>query len=154
MASEARLKSGRGGLKESNTRKGMGADREAPEVVVIGAGPSGLAAAGSLSFLGIPYTILERDDCFAPLWQKYAYDRLHLHLAKETCELPHQPIPASWPKYLPRQQFVDYMSDYVSRFSISPVYHRSVESASFDEAAGRWRVVARNVLSGDAYFSH
>lgn len=129
----------------------VGADLEASPVIVVGTGPSGLAAAGSLSFLGIPYVALERDDCFAPLWQKYAYDRLHLHLAKETCQLPHQPIPAHWPKYIPRQQFVEYMSGYVSRFGIGPLYHRSVELASFDEAARRWRVAARNVLSGEAY---
>ncbi|PKI59446.1 hypothetical protein CRG98_020205 [Punica granatum] len=118
-------------------------------VIVVGTGPSGLAAAGSLSFLGIPYMVLERDDCFAPLWQKYAYDRLHLHLAKETCQLPHEPMPADWPKYIPKQQFIDYMSGYVSRFGISPLYHRSVERACYDEAIQRWKAVAKNVLSGE-----
>ncbi|KAM1150760.1 hypothetical protein ACFX2I_031203 [Malus domestica] len=33
--------------------------------------------------------VLERDDCLASLWNKYSYDRLHLHLQKQFCELPH-----------------------------------------------------------------
>ncbi|KAM0869705.1 hypothetical protein ACQ4PT_040523 [Festuca glaucescens] len=58
-------------------------------VLIVGAGPAGLATAACLNQLSIPYVILERDDCNASLWRNRAYDRLKLHLAKEFCELPH-----------------------------------------------------------------
>lgn len=120
------------------------------EVIIVGGGPSGVAAAGTLSSLSIPYLLLERADCFAPLWQRGAYDRLHIHLPKHTCQLPYVPVPADWPKYPPKSLFVQYLQEYVSHFGINPVYSRSVESASYDEASGRWRVVARDVSKGGA----
>ncbi|PKI70525.1 hypothetical protein CRG98_009030 [Punica granatum] len=119
-------------------------------VIVVGAGPAGLSAAASLSHLSIPYMVLEREDCFASIWTKYAYDRLHLHLKKQYCELPHMPFPADYPDYVPKAQFVQYLDDYVARFRINPVYQRSVESAVYDETARKWRLVARDLGSGGA----
>ncbi|KAL0371394.1 UNVERIFIED_CONTAM: putative indole-3-pyruvate monooxygenase YUCCA8 [Sesamum angustifolium] len=58
------------------------AEQREEAVVIVGAGPSGLATAACLHELSIPYTLLERQDCFAPLWQKFSYDRVHLHLSK------------------------------------------------------------------------
>ncbi|PON96661.1 Flavin monooxygenase-like enzyme [Trema orientale] len=112
-------------------------------VIIVGAGPSGLAMAGSLTRLSIPYVILEREDCFASLWKKYSYDRLHFHLRKQFCELPHMPFPSSFPQYIPKSLFLQYLNDYVSHFQIRPVYRRTVESASYDGASRRWRVKAR-----------
>lgn len=109
-------------------------------VIVVGAGPSGLGTAASLNLLSIPNIVLEREECFAPLWQIKSYDRLHLHLPKRVCELPHMPMPASYPTFPSRVQFVQYMRDYVSHFGISLQYHRLVESASFDEVTERWRL--------------
>ncbi|KAF0888130.1 hypothetical protein E2562_010833 [Oryza meyeriana var. granulata] len=62
-------------------------------VVIVGAGPSGLATAACLSQLSVPYVIIEREDCTASLWRKHTYDRLQLHLAKEFCEMPHMAYP-------------------------------------------------------------
>ncbi|KAM0027896.1 putative indole-3-pyruvate monooxygenase [Helianthus debilis subsp. tardiflorus] len=51
-------------------------------VIIVGAGPSGLATAACLHQLSIPYIVLEREDCLASLFNKKTYNRLHLHLAK------------------------------------------------------------------------
>ncbi|XP_039822908.1 probable indole-3-pyruvate monooxygenase YUCCA11 [Panicum virgatum] len=58
-------------------------------VLIVGAGPAGLATAACLTKLSIPHVIVEHEDCSASLWRNRAYDRLKLHLAKEFCELPH-----------------------------------------------------------------
>ncbi|XP_062024433.1 probable indole-3-pyruvate monooxygenase YUCCA10 [Rosa rugosa] len=113
-------------------------------VIIVGAGPSGLAMAGCLSRLEIPYLLLEREDCYAPLWKKYSYDRLHLHLHKQVCELPHMSFPSSYPTYVPKKQFIQYLDDYLAHFKISPVYHRNVESASYDQGSERWVVKTIN----------
>uniref|UniRef100_A0ACD5YN54 Uncharacterized protein n=1 Tax=Avena sativa TaxID=4498 RepID=A0ACD5YN54_AVESA len=52
-------------------------------VLIVGAGPAGLATAACLTHLSIPYVIVEREDCSASLWRNRAYDRLKLHLSKE-----------------------------------------------------------------------
>ncbi|PON80782.1 Flavin monooxygenase-like enzyme [Parasponia andersonii] len=114
-------------------------------VIIIGAGTSGLAAGACLRTLSIPFLILEREDCFASLWQKYAYDRLKIHLKKHICQLPHAAFPACYPDYVPRELFIHYLSDYVSRFQLGPsiLYGRAVEWASYDDVVpGKWAVRA------------
>ncbi|PON99871.1 Flavin monooxygenase-like enzyme [Trema orientale] len=114
-------------------------------VIIIGAGTSGLAAGACLRTLSIPFIILEREDCFASLWQKYAYDRLKIHLKKQICQLPHAPFPAWYPDYVPRELFIQYLGDYVSRFQLGPsiLYGRAVERASYDDVVpGKWAVRA------------
>ncbi|XP_039007982.1 probable indole-3-pyruvate monooxygenase YUCCA10 [Hibiscus syriacus] len=113
-------------------------------VVIVGAGPSGLATAACLAAHSIPHVILEREDVYASLWKRRAYDRLKLHLAKEFCALPFKPHSPDSPTYIPKDMFVDYLDDYVRTFDIRPKYYRSVESVVYDEAEGKWRIEARN----------
>ncbi|GMI98086.1 YUCCA 10 [Hibiscus trionum] len=117
-------------------------------VVIVGAGPSGLATSACLSAHSIPHVILEREDVYASLWKKRAYSRLKLHLAKEFCALPFKPHSPDSPTYIPKDMFVDYLDKYVETFNIQPRYHRSVESASYKEADRKWRIEARNLESG------
>ncbi|XP_059660573.1 probable indole-3-pyruvate monooxygenase YUCCA10 isoform X2 [Cornus florida] len=118
--------------------------------IVVGAGPSGLATAACLNRLSIPNIVIEREDCFASLWKKKSYDRLHLHLAKQFCELPHMSLPTTSPTYVSKKVFIQYLDDYVTHFNISPLYDRSVESAIYDEINERWSVKVRNASSGEA----
>lgn len=118
-------------------------------VTIIGGGPSGLATAACLHRLSIPYTLLEREDCVAPLWQKYTYDRVHLHLHKQFSHLPFMPIPSSYPKYLSRNDFIRYLNEYVGTFAIRPAYLRAVEAAVYDAAAGNWTIESRNLATDE-----
>ncbi|XP_042483445.1 probable indole-3-pyruvate monooxygenase YUCCA10 [Macadamia integrifolia] len=124
--------------------------REVEEmVVIVGAGPSGLAVSACLNVLSIPNIVLEREDCCASLWKKHSYDRLKLHLAKEFCQLPHMPFPSKAPTYVSKKGFINYLDNYVSHFNINPMYCRSVESATYDGVTGKWRVTAKNSVSGE-----
>eukprot|EP00262_Sarcandra_glabra_P001266 TRINITY_DN112_c0_g1_i1.p1 TRINITY_DN112_c0_g1~~TRINITY_DN112_c0_g1_i1.p1 ORF type:complete len:387 (-),score=40.48 TRINITY_DN112_c0_g1_i1:117-1277(-) len=118
-------------------------------VVIVGAGPAGLATSACLNLLSIPNTLLEREDSYASLWTKKSYDRLNLHLRKQFCQLPHLTFPSTSPHYIPKQDFIQYLEDYVAQFEIKPVCRRSVESATYDEAVGKWSVSARNTVTGD-----
>ncbi|XP_043720033.1 probable indole-3-pyruvate monooxygenase YUCCA10 [Telopea speciosissima] len=114
-------------------------------VIVAGAGPSGISVSACLNLQSIPHILLEREDIYCPIWTKKSYDRLHLHLAKQFCELPHMPFPNSYPTYVPRKLFVQYLDDYVTQFKVNPVYNRSIESATYDKAAGKWLIKAKNI---------
>ncbi|XP_076939855.1 putative indole-3-pyruvate monooxygenase YUCCA10 [Bidens hawaiensis] len=117
-------------------------------VVIVGAGPAGIATSACLNLLSIPNIVLEREDCYASLWQKKAYDRLKLHLAKSFCELPHMPFPLSAPTFVPKDMFVQYLQNYVYLFNVAPLYQRSVENAWYNRIAQKWVVTAKNWISG------
>ncbi|XP_060958998.1 indole-3-pyruvate monooxygenase YUCCA2 isoform X1 [Cannabis sativa] len=110
--------------------------------IIVGAGPSGLAAAACLKEKGIPSLILERANCIASLWQLKTYDRLRLHLPKQFCQLPLMPFPSNFPTYPTKQHFLDYLKAYSNRFDLKPIFNMKVESARFDHRSGLWQVKA------------
>ncbi|CAO2151963.1 unnamed protein product [Urochloa humidicola] len=116
-------------------------------VLIVGAGPAGLAAAACLRQRSVPYLVVERENCSASLWRHRAYDRVKLHLAKEFCALPHMPYPDGTPTYVPKKEFVEYLDAYTERFGIEPRYCISVESAEYDEGARQWVVTARDTVA-------
>lgn len=125
-------------------------------VLIVGAGPAGLATAACLTQLCIPYVIVEREDCSASLWRKRSYDRLKLHLAKEFCELPYMSYPPEAPTYIPKDQFVKYLDNYIEHFDIQPKYHTAIESCSYDEARKCWFSMAHDTVTSVVvrYTSH
>ncbi|KAG2691572.1 hypothetical protein I3843_08G015300 [Carya illinoinensis] len=108
--------------------------------IIVGAGPSGLAASACLSEHGVPSVILERSNCIASLWQQKTYDRLKLHLPKQFCVLPLLGFPEHFPKYPTKDQFISYLESYAAHFSIQPRFNQSVQSAEFDSSCGFWKV--------------
>jgi indole-3-pyruvate monooxygenase len=116
-------------------------------VIIVGAGPAGIAVAACLYMISVPFIILEKDDCIGSLWKKRAYERLKLHLAKKFCQLPYMPFPRDMPKFMPKDDFIRYLDNYASHFCINPVYHMNVESATYDEQEQKWDIKARNVVT-------
>ncbi|XP_022962520.1 indole-3-pyruvate monooxygenase YUCCA6-like [Cucurbita moschata] len=115
-----------------------------PGPVIVGAGPSGLAAAVCLKQKGVPSIVLERSNCIASLWQLKTYDRLRLHLPKQFCELPFMSFPAEFPTYPSKNQFVSYLEVYAERFDIRPRFNETVEEAEYDHTLGFWRVRSKH----------
>lgn len=112
--------------------------------IIIGAGPSGLAVAASLTGLSVPYIILERSNGIADLWANYTYDRLNLHLPKHFCELPHLPFPPNFPTYPTKYQFLQYLETYTSHFSITPRFSQNVTEARYNPLLSVWKVKAKD----------
>ncbi|GJS50741.1 probable indole-3-pyruvate monooxygenase YUCCA10 [Tanacetum coccineum] len=132
---------------------------EETSVIIVGAGLSGLSTAVSLHKLEIPYIILEREDCIASLFNKKAYDRLHLHLAKQYCQLAHMPFPSNYPTYVSRNDFLKYLDDYASHFNIKPKFgnmhstdFKSERRTRTRRSGGRKAVIRVDVTSFDSAF--
>lgn len=89
------------------------------DVVVIGAGPAGLAVSACLKRADVPHVLLERGESVAPAWRGH-YDRLHLHTSRAFSSLPHRPIPRSYPRYPSRDQVVEYLETYARTECVAP----------------------------------
>ena len=64
---------------------------QAEDILVIGAGPAGLAVSACLRREGLLHVVLEREGVIAAAWQRH-YDRLHLHTIKSYSSLPMTPF--------------------------------------------------------------
>ncbi|MBX9246500.1 NAD(P)/FAD-dependent oxidoreductase [Actinotalea ferrariae] len=90
---------------------GTGAGRA--EVLVVGAGPGGLAVAAALGRRGVPTTVLERADAVGASWRRH-YDRLHLHTTRRMSGLPGLPIPRDAGRWVSRDDVVRYLERYAA----------------------------------------
>lgn len=116
-------------------------------VLIIGAGPAGLAVAGRLRKANIPFEILEKTEQIVSTWHAH-YDRLHLHTIKELSHLPHLPFPEDYPRYVPRQKLVEYYEMYAKAFDIQP--HFGEEVISIKKHGAQWRVKTASGKKWDA----
>lgn len=94
-------------------------------VLIVGAGPAGLAVAGRLRKLDIPFEIVEKTNKIAWSWHNH-YDRLCLHTVKQLSALPHLPFPEDYPLYVPRLDLVAYYEQYAQHFNITPHFNTAV----------------------------
>ena len=101
-------------------------------IVVIGAGPAGLAAAAELQRSGEQVLVLERDEVGAA-W-KARYDRLHLHTVRWLSGLPGYRIPRAFGKWLSRDRVLAYLQRYVEHHALEIRTGVGVERIDRDDA--------------------
>ncbi|HVR43831.1 MAG TPA: NAD(P)/FAD-dependent oxidoreductase [Thermoanaerobaculia bacterium] len=80
-------------------------------VVVIGAGPAGLAASHELKRRGIEHRVLERGASVGTSWRGL-YDSLVLHTGRHLSHLPGMRFPRGTPLFPPRDALVSYLERY------------------------------------------
>ncbi len=105
-------------------------------VVIVGAGPAGLATAHELRARRIPFRLLERGACAGHCWTQL-YDSLRLHTGKHLSALPGLRFGRNVPLFPTRDDFVAYLERYVRRFALDVEPHTDVLRAERD---GHWHV--------------
>lgn len=86
-------------------------------VLIVGAGPAGLATAAELSRRRLPYRLFERGPSAGTSWVN-AYDSLRLHTGRHMSTLPGLKYPRGTPLFLSREQFVAYLREYERAFAL------------------------------------
>jgi indole-3-pyruvate monooxygenase len=97
------------------------------DILVIGAGPAGLAVAGCLVQRGLRPVVIEKADGVAAAWRSH-YERLHLHTVKALSALPGRPFPEHYPRYVPRQAMVEYLVAYAGQHAITPLFEEAARA--------------------------
>ena len=106
-------------------------------LLIVGAGPAGLAMAGRLRNANADFDIIEKENAVGFMWNQH-YDRLHLHTVKNRSALPHFPFPDEYPMFVPKDDLYKYYQEYAQRFNIQPSFGETLISVSKNESD--WKV--------------
>jgi cation diffusion facilitator CzcD-associated flavoprotein CzcO len=107
------------------------------QIVVIGAGQSGLSAALSLKDLGLDPLVLERADAVASAWRG-RYDRLKLNTWRAYSHLPDRPFPKGTGKFPTRDTLVEHLEHHAAEAELDLRLGTTVER--IDDEDDRWVV--------------
>jgi 4-hydroxyacetophenone monooxygenase len=122
------------------------------QVLIIGAGISGIGAAIKLRGLNIPYVVIEKNDAVGGTWLENDYPGAGVDTPSHLYEFSFDPSP-SWSRYFAKQdEILGYLSDMAQRHEIldSIRFGCEVESADFDATSSTWNVVTRD-RAGEAH---
>ena len=122
--------------------------RGLPNVCVIGAGSSGIAAAKALHQRGFDFDCIEKSDRVGGNWvwknrngMSSAYRSLHINTSRERMEFPDFPMPKSYPDFPHHTHIAEYFDAYVDHFGFRDriTFQTGVEHAA-PGADGVWDV--------------
>lgn len=118
------------------------------QVVVVGAGTSGLSAALCLSDLSVKTLVLDRGDQVAAAWRS-RYE-LTLNTGRRYSHLPKRPYPAGTPRFPTRDQLVAHLEEHSAARGIELRLGTAVERIVRRKPSG-WGVVTSNGIIGAAH---
>jgi 4-hydroxyacetophenone monooxygenase len=110
------------------------------EVVIIGAGISGIAMGVQLELLGVPYTILERRHQVGGVWSINTYPDARVDTLSSTYEFGFEKN-YPWSEYFARQPEVrEYVEHVAKKHGVFEHirFEHNVTAAEFDESTSRW----------------
>jgi len=124
------------------------------QACVIGAGPSGLAAAKALVDRGISFDWFEKGSMVGGLWRidndnggAAAYETLHLNSSRPLTQYPSHPMPADWPDYPSHRLIARYFQDFADQHGLTeritfntPVEHVEPLAGPGRPGANGWSV--------------
>ncbi len=117
-------------------------------VVVLGAGPAGLAVGAMLRKRGLDPLLVDRADSVGSTWRHH-YDRLHLHTARSLSHLPGLRMPRSYGRFVARADVVDYLDSYAAHHQLRLALGTTVQR--IERAGAGWRLVCGDGAIETAY---
>lgn len=126
------------------------ARRAAFQVVVIGAGMSGLLAAIKLEEAGVPYVVVEKNEGVGGTWLENAYPGCRVDVANHFYSYSFAPN-HDWSEFFSRRdELRDYFERCAADFRVREHirFGTEVTALDLDEAAQRWRVALRTADGG------
>src|SRR5215217_5272115 len=119
-----------------------------PNVCIIGAGASGIAAAKALHQRGIPFDCFEASDSVGGLWvfrnpngRSAAYRSLHINTSRDRMQYSDFPMPSNYPDFPHHTQIAAYFDTYVDHFGFRDRISFQMAVEHVDRRAdGRWDV--------------
>ena len=105
------------------------------QVVIVGAGPAGVAAAVALKDRGLRPVLVDQADEVASAWRS-RYDRLRLNTCRPYSHLPGRRFPKGTPMFASRDQLVEHLDRHAHEEGIDLRLGTSVNR--IDRSDGQW----------------
>lgn len=116
-------------------------DRD-PEVLIVGAGQSGLALGARLAQIGVDALIVEKSPRIGDNWRN-RYHSLTLHNEVWANSLPYLPFPPNWPTFLPKDKLAGWLEAYAEFMELNVWTSCEFVAARPDQQGGRWAARVR-----------
>ncbi|MGB1288667.1 MAG: flavin-containing monooxygenase, partial [Aggregatilineales bacterium] len=107
------------------------------DVLVIGAGPAGIATAYALEQAGISYKVVDREQMIGSTWDKL-YPSLRLNTSRFFSHMPGMPFPAEYGIFATGRQYHTHLLDFVDKHQFN--IHTGIQVERVVPEAGLWRV--------------
>ena len=128
------------------------------DVLVVGAGPAGLAVAACLRQRGIDVLVVDRGTAVGDSWRS-RYQRLHLHTPRIQSALPGLRMPRRYGRWVAKDDVAGYLEQYATHAGIRPRF--GTEVCRVDRKADGWAaqtqdgssLTARQVVIATGYNS-
>ncbi len=118
-----------------------------PQICVIGAGSSGIAAAKTLNDHGIAFDCFEKGSGVGGNWRygndngmSSAYRSLHINTNRNVMAYSDYPMPTEYPMFPHHSQIVQYFDNYVDHFGIRPFIRFRTAVLSVQREGNGYRV--------------
>jgi putative flavoprotein involved in K+ transport len=130
---------------------------EHTDVLIIGAGQSGLALAYHLQMRGRQPLLVDRNNRVGDSWRS-RWDSLKLYSPASRDGLPGMPFPAGRTSYPTKDEMADYLEDYAARFELPLRLGTGVEALTREEGrfvahTGESRIEADTVVVASGVFA-
>lgn len=124
-----------------------------PRVLVVGAGPSGIAAARRLRERGLEPDHVERHSGVGGLWDidnpwTPMYESAHLISSRSLSAFPDHPMPRSYPDYPGNRQMLAYLKDVADELELDDIAFGVEVTGVTKGEDGTWEVGFRRVADG------
>lgn len=113
-----------------------------PQVLIVGAGQTGLALAARLGQLGVDALVVDANKRPGDNWRN-RYHALTLHNAIWLNDMPYLPFPSTWPVFVPKDKLAGWFETYVDAMEINFWGSSWFSGAEFDEESATWEALIR-----------
>tara|TARA_B110001450_G_C17650668_1_gene493137 strand:- start:64 stop:1395 length:1332 start_codon:yes stop_codon:yes gene_type:complete len=116
------------------------------DLVIIGFGVSGIAAAKVAKKNKLNFVVIESKETYGGCWND-TFDDTELQSDRHYYQFEDFPMPDSYPTYPNKKQILKYLGNVIARFNLTnTIYSSDVTSTVFDKVENRWNIVINRSL--------
>ncbi|KAJ5903308.1 hypothetical protein N7504_005691 [Penicillium tannophilum] len=109
------------------------------QVLIVGAGHSGLATAAHLQELGIQYLVVDKASRPGESWRA-RYETIKLHTPIYSDHYPFMKYPTDWPRYLDQEHITKWMEHYGHAMALNIRHDTLARNIQYNESMQRWSI--------------